>query len=467
MTSGGPETGWRRLHPLTILKELGALAWALVAALLLDFGQPPMLEDIAGPEAVISVGVFGYAVARYLFTAYRITDQSLEMRRGVFVKSFQSMPRDRVQAVSTNTSFVGRLLGITTVEVSAADAEDIRLGFVSEEAADGLRRVLEKALTATEEEGEADRHAVASLDFGRLLTFGLTETGLVPAVLLLVGTVVVAFTFGWFFAPLTFGFVVIWPLIRTLGLVGFRSWIEESRVRVEAGILGRRRNESPLGRIQAIQVNRPPLRRLLGLETISIVTGDVGVSSDTVLLAGAVAPLERIGTWRSISEALIGRVALGEATLEPSSRHTIRRMMVRGALVLALVVAAVGAATLWLGVAWWIAGVVAALGLIGLIAYSAARWKVLGWAADEHHLLVRRGVVLRRLTVVPIHKVQDITVRSTFFQRRLGIATVEVDTAGLMLAGRVVAIDLDEDRARALADHLADVAAQTALPDGV
>jgi len=42
-----------------------------------------------------------------------------------------------------------------------------------------------------------------------------------------------------------------------------------------------------------------------------------------------------------------------------------------------------------------------------------------------------------------------------------------VDTAGLALSGSVLAIDLPQDRARHLADRLAETAARIALPDGV
>lgn len=461
------EEGWQRLHPLTVLKELGSLAWTLVVLFFLDFEAFDVPGNFAGPEAIAAGVVFSYAVLRYLFTAYRITDQALELRRGVFVKSFQAMPRDRIQAVGTNMSFVGRLLGVTTVEVSAADAEDINLSFVSEEAGEALRRILEAESVDKEPDTPVERETLSSLDPGRLLAFGLTETVLLPAVVLVVGAWVAVFVFRWLFAPLSVVFLLAWPVMSTVRFVGFRSWVEGDRVRAEAGILGRRRSESPLERIQAVQASRPPLRRLFGMETISIVTGDIGVSRDSVQIAGAVAPLEPIGTWRQVSEALIGYVALGEAGLEPSSRRTIRRVVVRGMVALVPVVGAAGAAAVWWSPGWWLPAVVGAAGAVLILAYARARWKVLGWAIDDRHLLVRRGVFIRRLTVVPVHKVQDVTVRATFFQRRLAIATVEVDTAGVMLAGRVMAIDLDETRADDLASRLAAVAARVALPDGV
>ncbi|HLU30944.1 MAG TPA: PH domain-containing protein, partial [Acidimicrobiia bacterium] len=101
------------------------------------------------------------------------------------------------------------------------------------------------------------------------------------------------------------------------------------------------------------------------------------------------------------------------------------------------------------------------------VPYANARWRSMGWVADGRHLLVRRGVFTRRLTVVPVAKVQDLEVSSTFFQRRLGLANLEVDTAGVALMGSIKAIDLEVDDARWLADHLSSRAARIALPDGV
>lgn len=461
------DDGWQRLHPLTVLKELGSLAWTLVALFVLDFEPFEVPGNFVGPEAVIAGAVFVYAVLRYLFTAYRITEQALELRRGVFVKSFQAMPRDRVQSVATNTSFVGRLLGVTTVEVSAADAEDINLGFVSEEAGESLRRILGAEQPGAGEALDQERVPLANVDPVRLIKFGLTVTAFAPTVLVVIAGAVAASLLGLFFAPASVVPLLAWPVVATARFVGFRSWVEGDRVRVEAGILGRRRSESPLERIQVVEATRPPLRRLIGMETVSIVTGDIGTSRDGVQIAGAVAPLEPIGTWRSVSGALLGHVGLGETDLEPSSRRTIRRVVVRGMVGLGLLVAAAAVVAAWLDLGWWIPTAPAAVGTAVILAYAHVRWRVLGWVVDDRHLLVRRGVLVRRLTVVPVHKVQDVTVRATFFQRRLRLATVEVDTAGTMLAGRVLAIDLEEERAYHLAGRLADVAARTALPDGV
>lgn len=462
-----PTAGWRRLHPLTVFKELGGLAWAIVAALVLDFEQIPFPVDFVDADVIVAIAVFGYAVTRYFFTAYRITDRTLELRRGVFVKSLQVMPRERVQAVNAITGFVGRILGVTTVEVSAADAEDIKLGFVSEEEGERLRLVLEVDAGLADEDEEKLPEPLASIDPGKLVLYGLTQTSLAIFILVVVGAIVVAIVIGNAFLPLPTLFVAFWPVFQTVNLVGFRSWLEHDRIRAEAGVIGKRRAESPLDRIQVVEVLRPPLRRLLGYETVRIVTGDAGVSPESLRIAGMVAPLRPLGQWREVADPLVGTVLLDEGDLEESSRLTIRRAAVRGGLLVAALVAGAWVAGRLVDWGWWPALVVALAGAVVVGLYAVARWKVLGWAVSDRYLVVRRGVVDQRLTVTPIHKVQDVTVRQTFFQHRLGIANVEVDTAGVMGTGRILAVDLPVHRARELADHLAEAAARVALPDGV
>lgn len=461
--------GWRRLHPLTIFKEIGSLAWAIVAALVLDFDPMGFPGDWVEADVAVAVAVFVYAVARYMFTAYRVTSSSLEVRRGVFVKSLQVMPRDRVQSVGATAGFLSRLLGVTTVEVSAADAKDVRLGFVSEDESEALRRILEwhKTIeTASEDDQEEPAQTLAALPFKRLLVYAATETTFVVAVVALVVGLVLAVSRRWLGAPFAAFSAAAWPVIRGLALVGFRSWIDQDRVRIQAGIIGRRQSVSPLDRIQLVQVRRPPLRRFLGLETVTMVTGDIGVSAENVLLAGSVAPLVRQGTWRRLAERLLGPIDVAESALERSSPLAIRRAIVRGFLLLVPLAVGVGWLGAWAGPGWWAAAVPAGLGSVIVIAYARARWRVLGWALDDRHLMVRRGVVDRRLMIVPVHKVQDVTVRSTPFQHRLGLANVEVDTAGIASFG-VLAVDLPAEQARHLADRLAETAARIALPDGV
>lgn len=467
---------WHRLHPVTIVKELGTLAWAVVAALAFDFEVPGVVPSgLFDPETAIAVLAFGYAVTRYLFTSYRLTPRTLELRRGVLVKREQTMPRDRIQSVGINTPLLGRLVGVTSVVVSAADTEDVVLSYVTEDAATHLRTLLDPADEGTaaatgggddQAPVEVPRERLSRLDPRSLALFAVTETGLVAAGVILVVAIVVVVTVGVLFAPLAVAPAIGIPLFRVASLVGFESWIERERLHVARGILSRHHTTSPLPRIQAVQVSRPLLRRWSGHETVDMSTGDASMGSEQMTL-NTVAPFVAIGGWRDIAHRLIGRVELGEPDLRPSSPLTVRRTLVRGGVATGLVAAAAAVPLYLLGVARWVPPAVAVVGVAWSLWYARRRHQVLGWAVDADHVMVRRGVVDRKLSVVPIRKVQDVSVRETFFQRRLGIASVVIDTAGIGLSGHVQAIDLTRSDAYGLADRLATTAARIALPDGV
>lgn len=453
------------------------MAWAVVAALAFDFEVPGIVPSgLADPETAVAILAFGYAVARYLFTSYRLTPRTLELRRGVLVKREQTMPRNRIQSVGINTPLVGRLVGVTSVVVSAADTEDIVLSYVTEDAAAHLRTLLDPG----EEEGaphvdvgedeeaqpEPARTRLSVLDPRSLGLFAITETGLLAAGVIFVTALVVVISLGVFFAPLAVAPAIGLPIFRVVSLVGFESWIERDRLHVARGILSRHHNTSPLQRIQAVQVSRPLLRRWTGHETVDMSTGDASMGSDQMTL-NTVAPIVEIGEWRQIAHRLIGRVELGEADLRPSSPLTVRRTLVRGVVMTAVVSALVAVPLVIFEVARLLPAVVLVAGIVASYPYARRRYQVLGWTFDVEHVMVRKGVIDRKLSIVPIGKIQDVTVRETFFQRRLGIASVVIDTAGIGLPGRVQAIDLPRSDALDLAGRLATSAAHIALPDGV
>ena len=70
------------------------------------------------------------------------------------------------------------------------------------------------------------------------------------------------------------------------------------------------------------------------------------------------------------------------------------------------------------------------------VAYGAAMWlvragyRVAGYALRTHDISFRRGVIIRRLTVVPFSRVQHSEVQEGAVERSFGLATLLVYTAG-------------------------------------
>ena len=83
------------------------------------------------------------------------------------------------------------------------------------------------------------------------------------------------------------------------------------------------------------------------------------------------------------------------------------------------------------------------------------RYRAWGYAEREDDLLVRRGVMFARLSVVPYGRMQFIDVTAGPLERAFGLATVRLHTAAAATDARIPGLDRDE--AGRLRDRLAEL----------
>jgi uncharacterized protein len=88
---------------------------------------------------------------------------------------------------------------------------------------------------------------------------------------------------------------------------------------------------------------------------------------------------------------------------------------------------------------------------VGLLFWR--RYRAWGYAEREDDLLVRRGVMIRRLTVVPYGRMQFVDVTAGPIDRIFKLATVQLHTAAS--ATDALIPGLDHPEAERLRDHLA------------
>jgi membrane protein YdbS with pleckstrin-like domain len=104
------------------------------------------------------------------------------------------------------------------------------------------------------------------------------------------------------------------------------------------------------------------------------------------------------------------------------------------------------------------AGLIPAFAVLALVlltaglgwAWTARRWAAWGWAEREDDLLVRRGVLVRRVSVVPYGRMQYVDVLAGPLDRRIGVAAVHLHTAAAAADVHVPGLE------RAEADRLRD-----------
>lgn len=83
---------------------------------------------------------------------------------------------------------------------------------------------------------------------------------------------------------------------------------------------------------------------------------------------------------------------------------------------------------------------------------SGRRWRAWGYAERDKDLVLRRGVLVRRLTIVPYGRMQFVDVTQGPLERILGVSTVVLNTAAAATDARIPM--LKDEEAHRLRDQL-------------
>jgi membrane protein YdbS with pleckstrin-like domain len=102
------------------------------------------------------------------------------------------------------------------------------------------------------------------------------------------------------------------------------------------------------------------------------------------------------------------------------------------------------------GIAVGLALAAATLGLLRLLA--GRRYRAWSYALRDEELVLRRGRLVRRLTIVPIGRLQLVDLRQGPLDRRLGVASLHLHTAAAASDARIPMLEVGV--ADALRDEL-------------
>jgi putative membrane protein len=462
--AGGPLVGGpRRLHPLSpvflAVREARRL-WPIVL-LVLARRQLWLLLLAAGVLAAV-------VLLEWLRRTYTLGDAAMRIEEGVLARRRRLLPFDRIQQVDLVRKPLHRLLGVATLRVETAGGSggsEADLEVIALAEAERLRATLLRARAAAVRapgappQAAADAEAAAGpaertllrLSPAQVALAGLTSMRGVAALAIfsyvfqevprsLVDRLASRIDPG-AFAPSTPSALVVagvLAIVVLLGLAAASSLVTDfgfvlarsgDNLVVRRGLLERREAVVPLVRVQVVRVDESLLRRGLGFAAVRIQSagraghGDASANHLTVPILPA-AQVDRL-----LGEVLPGAAPLPTLLRPPPAAR--RRAIVRR-VVPVLALAAVLAVALWpvTGPLRGAGGgaVLAALALAALAGEAA--YRNLGHARRGGFLTARRGGLNRSTAVVPAAKAQSARVRSTFFQRRAGLATLLVDVAG-------------------------------------
>lgn len=479
----------QRLHPLTVvlgpLRLLRAWAIPIVAAFFIRPGEAGEFAGFGIVLAIVAVGVAAQ-VMQVLRVRWWVADDAFQMRVGLVQLESRSVPLERIQNVDISEPLFPRLLGLAEVKIETAGSSggDLALRFVSRPDADRLREVLASRRASVVEALEpAAPRTLVRAELGELVLAGATtnrigallvvfgamwgfaiDVGIDPEdafvgagdLLLDVGPVLLAVT--GLAAMVLVGWVVS-IAATVLRYYGFVLTEQGNELRRDHGLLSRSSGVIPLRRVQAVRIEQAWMRRIVHRSTIVADTaGSVAAATDTG--TGVVAPIIRDAAVASLVQRVVGMPVPDESELLPVSRLAIRRGFIRVALPL---IVSGGGVLFFRPLAAWIVVPLLALAYW----WARLRYRALGYRVGTDLVVARSGVVTRRRWFVPTTKVQSTVVRSSPFQRRLGLATLSLDTAGPGTQ-KVTVIDLEVDAARSMAADLSALSSLSGLEsDGV
>jgi putative membrane protein len=229
---------------------------------------------------------------------------------------------------------------------------------------------------------------------------------------------------------------------------GFRLTEDGNRLSAERGLLTRTRANMPRRRIQAWSLRESLTHRWLGRQGLVVDSASMQAANDQRSLRD----LAPVATPATI-EALIRHLLPGRSWPMQEWRPLHPRAWRRQFAIPALVVLVVAAATTWQQGAWGLA----VLALLPVVFLRAKVWaRHAGYSEESGLIAVREGWLDKRWRFAEVGKLQSLTLRQSPFDRRHGMASVHMDTAGASPFEPPLRIRyLPEAEARALRDRLA------------
>ena len=448
------------------------------------------------------------AVARYLSFRLRYEGSELVIRSGLIFRNERHVPYARIQNLDAVRNVAHRLLGVAEVrvETGGGQAPEATIRVLHETVFEEMRRrIFEgRARGQAGAQAEAPAAAVAAAESRMLLHLPLREVLLNGLLdnrgMLLVGAAygvlweAGAFRGVWSqlargaygpglvrdtaqtiatggvpsltrIAVLLAGIIGLLVLVRVLSMIWSGVRLHDFRLarvgddlRTEYGLLTRIATTIPLRRVQTLTIREAPLQRLVRRMSVRVETaGGTGMPQE-----GSKQPREwlapivpAVAVPDLVREVLPG-LELSALEWQPLHPRAFRRAL-KPSMVVALAVTAP-----LFGLMGWSA--IAALPFT-MAWLSLAAWKQVQhtrWAVTAEAIAFRSGWLWRHITVAPVVKVQVVDCVESPFDRRSGMASLRVDTAGGR-SHRVSIPYLARETAQNLYQRLATQTAQTAF----
>jgi putative membrane protein len=440
--SRGPRGEGYRGDPIDLIVREGLVVWALLATF------------------VVLLAVVTYFWLSWRFHTFRITDEVVEVRKGILFRTHRRARLDRIQGVHVQRPFFARLFGTAKLEIEQAGQDaNVQLAYLRGGETDELRRdVLVLASGAQRAATSAPAQArtgISDLVESRVSEFlapeldpreaaaesvvRITPLRLIASVVLSSGTLVIlgVILAFWIISLRTGEPVAVFgglPALIGLGtyyvnrvLSGLRYTVAGTRdgLRVGYGLLSTTNDTLPPGRVHSVQLSQGLLWRPFGWWAIRVNRASrSSTNSQAQQTRALVLPVGTLDDAVRVLElmlpgfdATLVRAAAGARGGEPGDPFT----------------------------------------------NSPRRARVLRWFSRRRNgflvlpdvVALRRGWVWRELVLVPLPRVQSVDLHRGPLLKALRLSAVHVHTVAGPISSAIGALD-ETDAERLFADIAAE-----------
>ncbi len=461
----------------TVRSILGNIAQTAASAgsLVYLWTQAPVTTSLAVTGAVLAA-MATVALLRYWCFRFRLGEDGVLIRQGVFRKSELDVRFNRIQGVNVEQSPVYRLLDLATLSFDTAGSTKLEghLPAVSRQFADALRRRIEGRLPppneqpSTEEAGTKARKArvLLRLDGRDMVRIGVTDRSVLGALAFLpilyqpyqetihavVARIVDAATAEFAQLGLLVGSTAVagvaLALLALLLMVTIASaflryhdfvlLLEGSAFRSRSGLLTRKETVVEAGKIQQLVLIQSMLMRWFRRYRLRVLPAASGIPttnpSGQVVTQRLVVPLLDADLVSDLRARMFPSEGEGLSLVpakEPFtgiSPYYMRGRVLGGGIVPALAATVVLLPLLGPSGLWCLAWIAPATAL------AWQSWRRRGYMHDDHGLSSRSGLIGYRVNAFLFRKAQAVSVARSPLQRRKGLATLRIHLASDMVS---------------------------------
>lgn len=518
------EPVFNRLHPLTILVEMGRVMRHF-AIIFIIFVVQYLSNPAKADYSEMLLGAVGgvtviFAIIRYFSYGYAIHNGNLIVKEGIITKKHRTIPLDRIQNINLKRGILHQVLGLVDLEVETAGGgkAEAHISALSQDDAHSLKIQLTGGNPATSSPFMEKRRDVPlyTASFYELFLAGATQNKAMPILAAVMGLFSNAFsrtevfkniikslptgsnsvliwTF-FIFAFIAFGWIA--SIVMTfVGYFKFELSLGDGCFKRSYGLVNHIENVVPIHRVQNVRLEENWIQRLLKVCRVYVDTAGAYAegrreNQADIKATPLLTPMLENSRLSGIITLAIPGFDFQKANWSSLSVRSIYRHIYLGFLWAAIIGGAIYALVHYRGdiplmpfslkqgeitgaspyfvinrqFAYTVAGILFGLSAIGAI----IRFKTAGYWDQGEVIAARQGIWTRTTKIAPINKIQSTTFSQSPSQRRFGLATITLLTAAMSGHSTITIEDIDAKAAIELAESLHERAAEEAWanPDG-